>query len=601
MPRNMNHEDNQAPVQQEIFKTLLRTPHRAVDETICIHREQYDRDPNFYAKLAVHAAMRGGCTVRDVNEVFIANLFTSEFQEHREAAYVMLQNLPPYEVTRVMNMVTGWTDSAVRHYSYDAPKDVRFPRQFGLHIEPEHHSKRHHNESLRGKVIQPKRVRIGRKMRDKLTRAGKVKSSDSHFTVETIRVRHEGFGKKNVTGLLKCAVDSYLRYREQNETMMVGALLRAKNHIKQMYRRSHRLAGGSDDHWISRYLFHREVQEGTRLAALRELSESEDPTRQAEIIVEHKLPYPVVVSTLKTITPSVIVAIIDSMTTQELMSNMGQLSRRGATKHPEVKALIEKKLKGATKKKTRVDAMKGAFGAQQVEGLDDDLSEIMTEVTDAQLKFHGKITAKTALLIDKSASMSEAIELSRQIGATLAQACDELRVFTFDYNPVEIRIRGDKTTKSAWDDALKMVRAGGGTEPDKVIEKMIREKIEVDQLLVITDEGENCEGAFASTVKRYEQAMGFCPAVVIVRIGGSRWCVSDRMAKTCKRQGITTDVLVCQSIDKIAIPNLLQLLSRKSIFDLIQEILSIDLPTREEWDKKHLKPDSTVESESISV
>ena len=43
--------------------------------------------------------------VRDHHEVFIAHLLTSDLSEHREAGFVLLQKLPPYQVARVVSFM----------------------------------------------------------------------------------------------------------------------------------------------------------------------------------------------------------------------------------------------------------------------------------------------------------------------------------------------------------------------------------------------------------------------------------------------------------------------------------------------------------------
>lgn len=274
---------------------------------------------------------------------------------------------------------------------------------------------------------------------------------------------------------------------------------------------------------------------------------------------------------------------------------MSMLNKRGATKHPEIKKIIADKLKKAkTAKKGRVDALKAAFAAKEVVDLDDDLAQIMTDVTDSQLKQHGTITARTVMMIDKSASMEDAIALSKEIGCTLAQACEHLYAYMFDTMPTEIEFdRKSMTTKSAWDERLKMFPARGGTDPSAVIRTLIINNIRIDQILLITDEGENQEGKFANQLKNYEKHFGFMPNVVIVRLGDDRrgypYGSCDRIEKSCKRLNIDVDVMKCKDIDQVAIPNLLQLLSRKSVFELVQEILSLSLPNRSDWDKKHGK------------
>ena len=58
------------------------------------YREMLTRDPLFYGRLATWYQANGA--VRDHKEVFIAHLLVSDLPEHREAGFVLLQDLPPY-------------------------------------------------------------------------------------------------------------------------------------------------------------------------------------------------------------------------------------------------------------------------------------------------------------------------------------------------------------------------------------------------------------------------------------------------------------------------------------------------------------------------
>lgn len=582
--------ERQNAVHQEMFKSLLRTPHRFGDETLALHREQYKLDPNFYGKLAIWAVLHGNNVVRDVNEIFIAMLFASEYPEHREAAYVMMQSLPPYQVTRVVQYFTGY-DEVIKYVSTskkEAPKNG-----FGVTVAPLMYGKRHPQA---GKPVPRKVVKIGPSLSKELVAKGAIRPGQKEYFVDSLFVKHECLGKRNVRGMLRKSIQTYLRWREkpENQGMLEGALIRARDDMYGLYIRTHTLPGNDQNSWINKFLFKNEIDPSVpqmkRLAALRQLAKIEDPVKQAELIVENKLPYPQVISVVNKITPTVLVALIDSMSPQELLSNLGSLKSRGAMDNADIKKLIESKItKIKTTKSSRIDALKGAAAAKSVGDLPEEIAKVAAEATDSQLKFHGQIKATTALLIDKSSSMSEAIELGKQLAATLAQACQSPpRVFMFDRMPTEIVWNthdGDIASKSAWDRKLKMFSANGGTDPHNVIRAMISQNISVEQIVLVTDEGENSAGRFAAELKNYERKFGFMPNIVIARVGGR--LAADVMEKSMKATGIDAEVLVCDKADSVSIPNLLQMLSRKSIFDLILEISMLPLPTRNEWDSSH--------------
>src|SRR5215469_2835848 len=61
------------------------------------------RDPLFYGHLAVWYQRNGD--VRDHKEVFIGHLLVSDVPEHRDAGFMLLQELPPYQVMRVVDFM----------------------------------------------------------------------------------------------------------------------------------------------------------------------------------------------------------------------------------------------------------------------------------------------------------------------------------------------------------------------------------------------------------------------------------------------------------------------------------------------------------------
>src|SRR5215210_4566482 len=96
-------ENLERDVRLEMLNSLLTTPHRRLEEVSELHRQMLERDPVFYGHLAVWYARHGD--VRDHKEVFTGNLLGSRVAGHRGAGFVLLQDLPPYQVARVVDFV----------------------------------------------------------------------------------------------------------------------------------------------------------------------------------------------------------------------------------------------------------------------------------------------------------------------------------------------------------------------------------------------------------------------------------------------------------------------------------------------------------------
>ena len=98
-------------------------------------------------------------------------------------------------------------------------------------------------------------------------------------------------------------------------------------------------------------------------------------------------------------TPTVLVALIEQMSAQELINSLGALKRRGALDVPEIQAMVEAKLADA-KTADRVSALKAekAIEAADVSG---SLRTQLEDVADTQIKAQGRISRPTALLVEQ--------------------------------------------------------------------------------------------------------------------------------------------------------------------------------------------------------
>src|SRR5262249_35079851 len=63
------------------------------------------QDPRFYVRLAAWYADKGD--VRDHKETFVVTLVLSDFEGHRDVGLALLRELPPYQVARVLDFISG--------------------------------------------------------------------------------------------------------------------------------------------------------------------------------------------------------------------------------------------------------------------------------------------------------------------------------------------------------------------------------------------------------------------------------------------------------------------------------------------------------------
>ena len=333
-------------------------------------------------------------------------------------------------------------------------------------------------------------------------------------------------------------------------------MLVARKAIKRMYALLHVAPGDR----AQKILFDETPPADSRIFALKELVKAESPAEQARKIVEHAIPYRVAATVIKQMTPTVLFALIERMSPQELINNLGALNRRGAFDNADLKSAIEAKLQEA-KTAVRVSAFK-AEEAGKVAGLSEEVRRSLEEVTDAQVKAKGRIDRPAALLIDKSGSMSLAIELGKRIGALISSVSSQA-LFVYAFDTIAYPINAAGTDLAAWEKALQGITAGGGTSCGVAVDFMTRKKQYVEQIIVVTDEEENTAPLFVEALKRYRETVKADPNVCFVRTPGA----GTPLENQCRAAGIMTDAFQFTG-DYYALPNLVPLLSRPSKLEL---------------------------------
>ncbi|GHO45540.1 vWA domain-containing protein [Ktedonospora formicarum] len=476
-------ETQEHDIRAQILNTFLMTPHRKLGELAPLHTDALERDPLFYGHLAPWYFKNG--EVRDHRVLFIAHLATSDYPEFREVAWVLLQQLAPYEVSRVLD-----------------------------------HAK---------KVV------------------GKVPRS------------------------LKGAIEHYLRQREENPRQFDGAAMRARSDLKHLYA-SLRIKPGPR---AQATLFERRPPEDSTLAVLKKLAKAEDVQEQALLILENKIPYTTAIGAVKQITPALLVALIISMSPQEVINNMAMLKRRGAMDNAEVKALIEEKLTQATSDK-RVSTMK-AKKAASVAKLDESSTRLLNEVTNKRVASKVEVKRPTALLVDKSSSMTQAIDVSKQIAALVSSVISaEFRVYAFDSAAFEVKVSAPEKERpelSDWDQAFKFIKANGSTSIGAGVAKMRADNFRAEMIVVVTDGGENTAPTFNAAYDQYVETLKSYPSVIIVEVG----YVTERFEKSLREHGI--EVMNYRfNGDYYSLPNLLPLLNAATRAELVDLIMSQELP-----------------------
>lgn len=317
---------------------------------------------------------------------------------------------------------------------------------------------------------------------------------------------------------LRGAIAHYLETRENNVRQFDGAALRARSDLKHLYA-TLRLKPGVRAQAI---LFDEQPPEDSPLAALKRLAKTESADEQAQLILEYKIPYTTAIGSIKHVTPALLVALISAMSPQEVINNMAALKRRGALDDKDVKALIEQKIaESATDK--RVSTMK-AKKAIEVAQLDEETERKLTEVTDKRVADKVDIKRPTMLFVDKSSSMTQAIDVAKQLAALVSAVISaDFRVYAFDSVAFEVKseVTGDRRPAlSDWEQAFKFIKANGSTSIGSALAKMAHDSVYAETIVIVTDEGENTAPYFRDAYSEYVAVMKVAPSVIVVQVGG---------------------------------------------------------------------------------
>lgn len=373
---------------------------------------------------------------------------------------------------------------------------------------------------------------------------------------------------RNVPRSMRTEITRYLREREAEDRNFDRVVLTARKALKRLYAGLHI----SPSTRAQAILFDDNPPQDSLAFALKQIAKASTPAEQARAIAKYKIPYRVASTVITEMSPMILAALIDVMTPQEVINNMASLKRRGALDNKDLKAMIESKLEAA-KKDTRVSAYKAkvALEAAEVTG---ELAEALDEVTEAKVKAVGKITRPTALLIDKSGSMDPAIEIGRQLGAMISAICEaDLYAYAFDTAAYTIKAKG--VTLADWEKALAGIHAGGGTSCGVALEQMRKKGQRVEQIVMVTDEGENTAPRFQDVYDAYAKEINMRPAVILVKIGHT----SGLLEEACHALGVAPNVFEFRG-DYYALPNVIPLLTYPSLGEMVMEILDYPLPKR---------------------
>lgn len=373
---------------------------------------------------------------------------------------------------------------------------------------------------------------------------------------------------RNPPRSLRTEVERYLREREGEPAAFDGAVLAARGALKRLYTTLHIRPSKR----AQAILFDNRPPRDSRLFAVKQLANCGDPAEQAAIIREHRLPFRVAVGAVSSLSPQAAAAVVEQMSPQEAINSLATLKRRGLLEDGAIEKLLAEKLERA-QTAGRVAAFKTEAAAKAAE-LGEEWEARLKAVTQEQVKKRGRLTVPTALLIDASASMESALEVGKRVAAMLALVAQaHLEVLAFNSRVIPVQARG--LEYADWEAAFGELEAQGATSVGAALVDLYRRRVEVEQVVIVSDQRENHRPRFESALRLYRRKVQPHLRLCFVNLADS----DHRLEATARRLRVPLQSYTFNG-DYYSLPELLPILSRPSRLALLGEILATPLPQR---------------------
>jgi hypothetical protein len=170
--------------------------------------------------------------------------------------------------------------------------------------------------------------------------------------------------------------------------------------------------------------------------------------------------------------------------------------------------------------------------------------------------------------------MDQALRVAQDVAALVSAVCHDFHVALFD-TIAHVVPAPAETTHSGWEAAFRMYKANGGTSVGAPLVRLTKDGRRVEEIIVITDGGENARPFFREAYAEYVARIGVSPHVVVVAVGGD----CQHFVRELEAVAIPVTLWTFGG-DYYSLPNLLPLLALPSREDLVEAIMAVPLPVR---------------------
>lgn len=372
------------------------------------------------------------------------------------------------------------------------------------------------------------------------------------------------------TKMLDSVVRDRLRALEAKTHVWERAAMQHRKSLKELYALTHTApsslaqAALFDNDYLVRKL--------PALAAVSRLSKV-SATEAAGLVAKFKIPFLVAVGAAGANSKDehFVLALIDSMSPTELVTNSKKLEKLGLNTTPSLRAAYDQALDRAKDSKKQV--LKSGVAASKV--VNTRTKEKLEKLQETQIGA-SQLKGNWLILADKSGSMSSAIELAKELAGVLAAYAEKVNLTFFDTSAQSFDVSGKSLSEIK--KQVGPIRAGGGTSIGVGLHRALTLGEQYDGIIIVSDFEENCSPYFKNVFLQYQEKISD-PSVYCMDVNmlpGSPVHTTWGRGKECVQEWI--GVL---GVDYHSLPNLV-LTMRANRYTLVDEILATPLLTMKE-------------------
>lgn len=367
---------------------------------------------------------------------------------------------------------------------------------------------------------------------------------------------------------LKKAVGLFLDSLERNRAKFDRTVVRHRSTVRELYIFAHK----KPSEYARGVLFEGTLPPGSIFNAVANLKRM-TPQEAAGNITSMRIPFLTAAPAMdkKAREDSAVrLALLSSMTPNEISSHMKMIARLGSKTDPAVRAALDRGLDRVAG--SRSNALKLSKAAEAVD--DDELREKIVRVQEKKLD-KSSIHGDWLVLVDKSGSMKTSVELGKQVSAVLARlASGQVNLTFFDVGATNYNVTG-KTLEEI-QQITRHITANGGTSIGVGLRSAMSKDLPIDGIAIISDGGERSAPTFSQVYGELCKKLDKEVPIYFYKVEGDSDFFSDSLKAKYEVQ--TFDIH--SDTDYYSIPNLVQSM-RTNRYSLVDEIMDTPLLTLE--------------------